>query len=185
MELQNEECNVKISIDEMYTVDSTDNKPYDLILNPRSYKHNDMYKAFSIEITNFAGEIRLALIGDFYSYDSDCAVLEDEVLTILQNDSITQIDINSGSLLLSKNFDCFGCNYGIFKVEKGYIIYGEIEILMLDFQFNKKWAFLGKDIFVSISGKKSFELCENSIKLYDFEDNYYEIDYMGKLITEL
>lgn len=84
-----------------------------------------------------------------------------------------------------RNLIVFGCNYGIFRVQNGYIIYGEIEILMLDFEFNKKWAFSGKDIFVSISGKKSFELCENSIRLYDFEDNYYEIDYMGNLIMEL
>lgn len=182
MELQNEVCNVKISIDEMYTVDSTDNKFYDLILNPGSYKHSDMYKVFSIEIINSSGEIRLALVGDFYSYDTDCAVLEDEVLTVLQNDSIIQIDINNGSLLLSKKFDCFGCNFGIFKVKKGYIIFGEMEILMLDFEFNRKWAFSGKDIFVSTSGNLPFELCENSIKLYDFENNYYEIDYMGNLI---
>lgn len=67
MELQNEVCYVKISVDEMYTVDSTDNKPYDLILNPDSYKHNDIYKVFSIEITNSSGKIRLALVGDFYS----------------------------------------------------------------------------------------------------------------------
>lgn len=185
MELQNEVCYVKISVDEMYTVDSTDNKPYDLILNPDSYKHNDIYKVFSIEITNSSGKIRLALVGDFYSYDTDCAVLEDEVLTVLQNNSIVQIDMNNGLILRSKKFECFGCNYGIFKVKNGYIIYGEIEILMLDFEFDKKWAFLGKDIFVSLSGKKSFELCENSIKLYDIENNYYEIDYMGNLINQL
>lgn len=107
MELQNERCNVKISTDEMYTVDSTDNKSYDLILNPGSYKHNDLYKVFSIEITNSSGKIRLALIGGFYSYDKDCAVIEDGVLTVLQNDTIIQIDINNGSLLFSKKFNCF------------------------------------------------------------------------------
>lgn len=35
----------------------------------------------------------------------------------------------------------------------------------------------------SVSGKNGFELCENSIKLYDFEDNFYEIDFMGNLIA--
>ena len=56
---------------------------------------------------------------------------------------------------------------------------------MLDFDFNKKWSFSGKDIFVSMSDKKPFELCENSIKLYDFEENFYEIDFSGKLISEV
>lgn len=67
-------------------------------------------------------------------------------------------------------FDCVGCNYGIYKVEKGYVIYGEIEITMLDFDFTK-------------TDKKPFELHENSICLYDFEDNFYEIDYDGNLIN--
>lgn len=32
-------------------------------------------------------------------------------------------------------FDCFGCNYGIHKAEKEYIIHGELESTMLDFLF--------------------------------------------------
>lgn len=184
MVLKNDICNVEISIDETYTVESADNKPYDLVINPRHFKHNDRCRVFSIQIDLFYEIIRIALIGDFYSYDTDCAVLEGEVLTVLQNEAIVQIDINSGSMLLFKEFDCFGCNYGIYKVKSGYIIYGEMEITMLDFNFNKKWSFMGKDIFVSISGKKSFELCENSIRLYDFEDNFYEIDFEGNLIAE-
>ena len=63
------------------------------------------------------------------------------------------------------------------KLKKGYIIYGEIEITMLDFNFEKQWSFSGKDIFASISGKEPFKILENSICLYDFEDNYYEIDF--------
>ena len=55
---------------------------------------------------------------------------------------------------------------------------------MLDFQFNKKWIFAGRDIFVSISEKKPFVLCENSIQLYDFEDNFYEINFEGQLISD-
>lgn len=184
MVLQNDICNVKISIDGTYTVESTDKKPYDLVINPSHLKHNDMYRAFSIQIDLFYKELSIALIGDFYSYDVDCAFLEDKVLTVLQNNAIVQIDVKSGIMLFFKEFDCFGCNYGIYKVKNGYIIYGEIDIIMLDINFNKKWSFSGRDIFVSVSGKRAFELCEDSIKLYDFEDNFYEIDYMGNLIAE-
>lgn len=41
-----------------------------------------------------------------------------------------------------------------------------------------------KDIFASVSGKEPFELCEDRIKLYDFEDNYYEIDFWGIILTD-
>ena len=131
------------------------------------------------------GAYSIALIGDFYSYDKDCAVLEDKILTILLNDTIVQLKINDGTMINFKKFDCFGCNYGIYRVQNGYIVYGEMEITMLDFDFNKKWSFSGKDIFVFMSDKKPFELCENSIKLYDFEENFYEIDFSGKLISEV
>lgn len=185
MTVQNDICNVNISIDETYTVESTDNKPYDLVINPRNLRHNDMYKIFSIHIDLFSHTISIALVGDYYSYDVDCAILENNVLTILQNDTIVQLNIKDGTMVNFKEFDCFGCNYGIYRVEKGYIIYGEIEITMLDFDFNKRWSFYGKDIFVSMSEKKAFELLDNSIKLHDFENNFYEIDFSGNLIREV
>lgn len=46
MVLKSDVCNVKISIDKTYTVGSADNKAYDLVINPRHLKHNNMYKVF-------------------------------------------------------------------------------------------------------------------------------------------
>lgn len=185
MELQNDKCNVKINIDTTYTIDSMDNKFYDIELNLSHIEHNDFYKVFSITIDLFYKQFHIALVGDYYSYEADCAVLDDEILTILQNNTITQLSIVDGSVLLFKRFECFGLNFGIYKIKQGYIIYGEIEITMLDFEFNERWKFLGKDIFVSVSGKTAFQLCEKTVKLYDFEDNFYEIDFDGTLISDI
>ena len=55
---------------------------------------------------------------------------------------------------------------------------------MLDFDFCKKWSFSGRDIFVSQFREKPFEICDNLIRLYDWEDNYYEIDFDGNLLTD-
>lgn len=183
MKLQNDICSVEISADTTYTVNSADNKPYDLVLNLCRFEQRDMYKAFSIRIDLLYKTISIVLIGSFYSdCAEDCAVLEDEVLTVLQDDAVTQIDVNTGVVLLHKELDGFGFNYSIFKLKNGYLICGELEIAMYNFAFIKQWTFSGRDIFVSISGKKPFELCENSIKLYDFSDNFYEIDFTGKQI---
>lgn len=182
MILENKKCHIKIETDKTYTVDSADNRCYDVTLNPEHYRHSDMYKALSISVDLFTSELRIALIGSFYTYDSDCAVLDGEVLTVLQDNTITQINVNDGSIIRHIKLDCFGCNFAIYKVKKGYIIYGEIEITMLDFDFIKKWSFSGKDIFASVSDKNPFELRENSIHLYDFEDNEYEIDFEGNII---
>lgn len=182
MILENEKCHIEIEIDETYTVESTDNRFYDLTLNPGNYRHSDVCKTLSIHVDLFPNEFCIALIGPFYTYESDCAVLDDEILTVLQDNTITQINVSYGSIVRHIKFDCFGCNYGLYKVNKGYIIFGEMEIMMLDFDFVKKWSFSGRDIFVSVSGKKPFQICEDSICLYDFENNYYEIDFEGKLI---
>lgn len=183
MEIQNEKCSIMITVDEMYTVDSADNRLYDLVHNPFSYKHSDLYKAFSIEISNAYSVKRLVLIGDFYSSITDCAVLDEDVLSIIMNDRIFQMDVNEGSLLCAKKLDCFGCNYGLFKVEHGYIVFGELEIQMLDFDLHKKWAFSGEDSFVSATREMVFELGEESIKVWDVGKYFYEIDYSGKLMN--
>lgn len=183
MYLQNEICNIKIDMDTTFTVDSVDNRHYDLILNLDRYNRNDFYKVLSITGDLYLDKISIALVGDFYTYETDCAILDKDILTVLQNDMITQINIIDRSVILHKKFESLGCNCGIYKVNSGYIIYGEIEITMLDFEFNKKWAFSGRDIFVSLSRKKAFEICEDRIKLYDFEDNYYELDFEGNVIN--
>ena len=105
MVLQNNICNINISIDHTYTIESADNKSYDLIINPIHLNRNDMYRAFSIEINLFYKTISIVLIGDFYSYDTDCAILEEETLTILQNNIIIQLDVNNGTVLNFKKID--------------------------------------------------------------------------------
>ncbi len=184
MKLGNSVCEIEICVDRTYTLESVDNKAYDLLINPSNLKRSDFYKVFYIHINLFYITISIALVGDLYSYDAECAVLENDVLTVLQNDAIIQINVNDGSLLSYKKIDSFGCNFAIHKINIGYIIYGEIEISMLDFQLNKKWTFSGRDIFVSTSGKRSFVLCENSIQLYDFDDNFYEINFEGQLLSD-
>lgn len=182
MELKNNICDVNITIDSTYTVNSADNKYYDFVLNPAEYRRNDFSKTLSITIELVSKTFDIALIGSFYSYDFNCAVIEEELLTIMQNDTITQINILSGTIVFHKRFECVGCNFGLYKVKLGYVIHGEIEILMLNENFEVKWIFSGRDIFVSISDKIPFELCADSIKLYDYNDEYYEIDYNGNLI---
>lgn len=184
MHLKNEFCFVEISIDTTYSVQSSDNRHYDLEWNPQNYGQNDDYKTLSIYIDLFHRAIHIALVGDFLSYDFDCAVLDGKVLTILQNNTISQICVENGTFILHKEFECFGSTFGLYRVADGYIIYGEIEVIMLNLNFDKVWAFSGRDIFVSQTRENAFVLGQHSIKLYDWEDNFYEIDYTGKLIEE-
>lgn len=180
---QNDKYFVEITFDETYTIDSADNKRYDYVLNPSNKRCGAMYKVLHLSAKGVQNA-DIALVGDYYTYLEDCAILEDNILTVLQNDYISQIDLETFQIVASYELDVFGSNFSIHRMTDGYLIYGEIEILKLDNEFNTSWKFSGRDIFVSITGKNAFELTDHSIKLYDFEDNFYEIDFDGKLINE-
>ena len=90
--LQNEICRIEINIDETYTVDSADNRHYDITLNPRDYRHNDFSKTLAIQIDLYSRKYQIELSRSYYSYDSDCAIIKD-TMNRIQNDNMT-IKIN-------------------------------------------------------------------------------------------
>ena len=181
--LQNEKYSVRITIADTYTVESADNRSYDYILNPNKLGRNNMYRTLCISVTG-TKNAEIALVGDYYTSDIDCAILEDNILTVLQNDYISQIDLETVQIIAGYELDVLGTTFSIYRISDGYLIYGEIEIIKFDNEFNVAWKFSGRDIFVSITDKNAFELTDRSIKLYDFEDNFYEIDFNGNLIRE-
>lgn len=176
MYLKNSTYEISIVVDSTYTVDSADNKYYDFTLNPQNKQHNDRYSTLNITISSESDKFSIALIGNSVSYAENCALLDGNILTVLQDNAISQIDCSTGSLLFYKNLKCYGNNWEIHRIPNGYLIYGEIEIIMLDLEFHTKWAFSGKDTFVS-----PFEIRSDRICLYDYENNYYELDFNGSL----
>ena len=182
MYLENDKYIVNIAVDTTYTIDSADNKPYDLVFNPSNMKHNDYSKTLCIEVVFHEQAKTMALIGGLYCYDSDCAILEEDILTVLQNNMITQINLSTDTLVQYKVLDTIGCNFGIYQKSNYYIIYGEIEIIRLNQKFDKVWAFSGADIFVSQNGEYPFAMVDDKIMLNDWNGTYYEIDLNGNLI---
>mgnify|MGYP005762644555 FL=1 len=185
MFIKNEECIIEIKTDETYRLNSSDNNLYDVVFNPGEYGDKDLHKILSISVNLYKKKYCIGIAGSYYIQDSQCAVYENGILTVLLDDAIVQMQISDAYIIKYIKLDCFGTNFGIYRVKNGYILHGEIEITMLGSDFTKKWKFTDSDIFSSASGKKSFELHEKFISLYDFDDNYYEIDYNGKLIREI
>ena len=126
MLLKHNDYIVNINVDDTYTIDSNDNHYYDVILNPYNYKHGDLTKTLAIFITLPSKHSSIALVGSYLISDSDCAILENDILTVLLDQIIVQINILNGSIVRHIELDCFGCNYAIYRVKKGYIIYGRI-----------------------------------------------------------
>ncbi len=180
MELANNKYSITISVDDTYTADSTDNKHYDIVLNPFSIKQHDFYKTLSIVVNNGIDEYSIALIGSYYSYDSNCAILKDDTLVVLQGEYITFLNLLDGSILRRAQIpNSFGLHYAIYKTSLGYVIYGEVEIIGLDFQFNEAWRFTEGDAFIS------FNIMDDILIITDYENNAYELSLEGTLIKEI
>ena len=182
MQLKNEICEVTIELDSTYKLGSADNKNnYNVVLNPNLY--TEYYSILNIKV-NFADkELDIILVGEYPSYDDNCAILDNNILTILTNNAVTQIDVTNGNIVKNIKLSNRDYTFAIYKVDNArFLIIGEQYIRILDNNLSEIWKFKGKDIFASISNKKVFEICNDRIKLYDFEDNYYELDFNGKQI---
>lgn len=186
MQLKNEAYQVQISVDTTYTICSADNRPYDLVWNEEKIGRNDFYKALSISVADISRDENwnAVLVGDFFSYDADCAVLEGDVLTVLQNGTVTQISLKEKRILRQISFHCDGIGYGIHRCARGYLVFGELEATMLNANLEEVWSFSGADIFATQDGTEAFVLCADRVKLRDWEGNYYEVDLDGNEITQ-
>lgn len=78
-----------------------------------------------------------------------------------------------------------GTMFAAYSYKEDFILYGEVEIYRVAPDLSIKWSFSGKDIFVRYHNNEpepAFKMKKDRICLYDFGDNYYEINYDGILL---
>ena len=178
MRLENNTYQVEITVDTTYTIDSADNQYYDYVFNPEVKSHSNISKTFAIKVESLHQNFFAALIGSFYSYENDCAILEGDTLIVLQNHRITAINLKSIQIEKTINLDIFGVGYAIYPCSNGYLIYGELVVIMLNRNLDKLWEFGGKEIFT---------LCkieDDYIHLQDWDNTKYFLDMDGNLKNE-
>ncbi len=180
--IENENSIIEIALDDTYENDKDFKSRYDIVINPQNRSQNENSKAYGIRVILQGQEHSIALIGDHNCWDDNCAVIEDDILTILQGWEITQINIITGQVTRSVVLDTMAPNFEIHRVNSGYLIYGETNITMLNDDLEALWSFSGYDIFVSGSDKTPFEIKGDRICLYDFFDHYYELDFQGNVL---
>ena len=182
MTIENEIYKIKIIQDEVFSLDSTDNKSYTHTFNPADMKRSDYYKVFSINIYDGTNTNQIALIGPPYGGVEDVALLENDDLIVLMNTTLTVIDCCTLSIKFIKKISDFGIYFSIHKFENGYIVYGELDILKISPVFEREWSFSGADIFVSPDGDSSFCIEKDTIHLSDWEGRRYIINKFGEEI---
>ena len=185
MKLTNNRCAVEVTLDDNFDFKSADHREYDFVLNIDGYTAQDYYRVLSLSVNLFHDKYKIALVGSGQSYPDDCAVLDDEVLTVIQDNRVVRLDLHNRTVIETYDTDLYGCAFGLYSTPDEYFIHGELEVARYDKDFNKKWGFSGRDIFVSSNNKQAFQLLEDRVCLYDFEDNYYELDYNGNQLLYL
>lgn len=183
MKIKNKFCKITISVKNDFLFGDPKNKQYDVILNPDNYGVNDNVKAFEFDVDFFDVNKKIALISFIDEPEGNIVVLDNDIMTLLQNEKFLQINLSSGSIINIIHFEALGSVFELIKLEKDFIVYGEIEIARFDDSLNMLWSFSGKDILVSNSREKAFEISDDRIKLRDFEGNYYEIDFDGRVLV--
>ena len=184
MVIENEVYKIIITIDETFTLNSTDNKPYEHIFNPSNLNCSNFYKIFSINIDDDNQKKHIGLIGSGYATVENTAVLENNDLIVLMNTTLTVIDCCTLVLKLHKTISDCGMFFSIYKFENGYIVYGELDVLKLSSDFEIEWMFSGAEIFVQEDGSNSFYIEKDIIHLLDWEGRKYTLNKFGEEITK-
>jgi len=178
------EFTIEVTNDDRYTTGSADNYP--------SYHYqylSDIESWFSakhgIRVAKDETEIASAIICETYGGSTTIHkrsyVLKDDAIFICCGAKIYSLQLPTLQLNWNKELDTATC-FGIYEFENDFLIHGEMEISRLSADGVIKWKFSARDIFVSINGKKEFEIIGDKIKLIDFEDYEYTLNADGEVI---
>lgn len=109
----------------------------------------------------------------------------DERLLLMLDTTLCVFNLDTAIVEKTKDIDSMGSMIAAYPYMDGFILHGEMTIYRVDSDLDIQWEFSGRDIFVrQDSDIPAFQMQEDRICLYDFWDNYYEIDYAGKLICD-
>lgn len=138
-------------------------------------KHGIIIKKFEIQISNAI----ICEIGGATGIHENSFIIQDDKIWICVCNKIYCLDIPSLELIWQKEFDQF-TNFYIYKLEKDFLIHGELEIFRITKEGGILWSFGGQDIWINPEGHNELTIEENRIRLFDFASNEYIIDFDGK-----
>lgn len=165
-----------------YKRDSTNNLNYDEVIIIED--DEDFCRTTVVEICDGTQTKRIAMVVPYYTPD-DFAVKADNKIFLCLNDILCYFNPEKCELVDEKSFNPRAPIFGAYAYENDFILYGELDIYRINRKFEILWYFSARDIFVRCgSDEPAFFMKEDRICLYDFEGNYYEIDYDGKILFE-
>ena len=170
---------VEINLDSDY-FKATNNKQYCKIIN---LTKNERYRAISIKIED-TKEVCL-IVPMFYTAIDKCVVLTEKCIFFMFDRLLFLFDPITMEIVKQTENSSSGTMIAAYSYNEDFILHGEMEIYRVTKELEVKWEFRGRDIFVRYKGEElAFDMKEDRICLYDWQDNYYEINYDGKILLE-
>ena len=168
-----------------YNPNSADNKPYDIIIKIEKSNYIK-YIEMKIEIYDMTKYVLLIASPHTLIQYHTFTALHDNGIFMMLNEVLCVFNPETLDIDKQTTIDPWGTMFDVYSYEKDYILYGETDIYRISSNLAIMWKFSARDIFVRYkSAEPAFEIKKDRICLYDFLDNYYEIDYSGKIICEI
>lgn len=166
-----------------YTIGSADNKAYDrVIIIEELYYH----KEFELRIEHMESVKTVLIVASAHTPEVSFVALHKDGLLLMLNETLCIFNPETLDIVKQTRIAPFGTMFEIHPYKSDYILYGELEIYRISGDLEVLWCFRACDIFVRYQGDEpAFLMKEDRICLYDWLDNYYEIDYDGVLIHEV
>lgn len=180
MRLIDDKYRVTIQPDVTFSINSTDNRPYDKLIKIR----NAPACTYEMIIESMAENInyRIVVVASYCTrIMNDSAFLEMGKLYVLFDDSIVVLSLNGMNYKIINIPKPFGTYYSLYHYKCRYIIYGELEVLVLDKMFQELWRYSTQDILVNSEYKLIIE--DDCISFEDWDGNHHKLDMNGKVLT--
>ena len=148
---------------------------------------DDYFKTICVSVADAAHTIekKIVLKVSFFTPHDDYAFIEDNSLYLFLNDTVCVFDVQTGEIKNKKSIGMMGTLFSVYRYQRDFILYCEMDIIRMTPNLDVAWDFGARDIFVRYHGEEpAFEMMPDRIRLYDFSDNYYEIDYDGCVIRD-
>lgn len=185
--LKNKNYKVEISFTNLYRLRGEDSTLYDEVFDPDNIEAcvpPPVCDVLSITITSQQQTRRIALVAGVYKLFGHIAVLQNNVLTILTENTAVQFDLQTGQILHSRYLNAYDC-FNIYSTKYGLIIHSENDILMLDHELNELWRFHNGNTFLNSEHNDEFtiEKGHKNVRFYDMSGNFYRLVlFTGQLI---
>lgn len=164
-----------------YSFNSTDNKHYDSVI---ILGEKDFNRCIEIEVEKHGEVKNVLMVAPYHTPTESFVAPHKDGLFMMLNNILCVFSPESTAITKQIQINpMIEIMYEVHQLEDDYILYGEMNIYRISQELVVKWDFSGRDIFVRYQGNEpAFLMKQDRICLYDFEDNYYEIDFDGKLI---